>query len=551
MLKIVTVEEMRAIEAAADRGGVSYAQMMDTAGRAVADRILQIVQGRQRPSVVVLVGPGNNGGDGLVAGRLVAEESDAMVSFYLARPRNDENFQKVQASRLKVIEHKIDATLGYRELRALVAGADVIVDALLGTGAKLPIREEIAAILQHVNRVLEERAVVRRRQSFVTAGRADLGADNGPVVVAVDLPTGMDADSGELDADALHAHDTVTFEAAKAGHLAFPAASAVGTLHVAPLRLPPDLKEIERVQRTLVTAPAVRVLLPPRPVNANKGTFGRAMIVGGSENYIGACVLAALGAYRAGAGLVTVAAPSAIIPTLAANLLEATWLPLPYIDGAIARTAIEDLETTLFSYTAALAGPGMGTRGQTREFIRELVQVRKRFPADNALKMMPLVIDADGLNLLAMQDKWWEILPPRTILTPHPGEMARLADMDTKTIQAHRLEVAGEKAAAWKCVVVLKGAFTVIADPDRRIAVLPFAEPALARAGTGDVLAGVTVGLLAQRLDPFDAALAAGYIHGYAGTLAARNLGTRASVLASDVAAALPEAIAEIEAAVD
>jgi ADP-dependent NAD(P)H-hydrate dehydratase / NAD(P)H-hydrate epimerase len=579
MIKIATVEEMRAIEAAADKAGVSYAQMMDNAGRAVANRVKQIAEEFPEPRVAVLVGPGNNGGDGLVAGRLIAEETKATVTFFLVQPRDDkdDNFAKVKAANLLVVDAPTDSEQGYRVLRTMVANADVIVDALLGTGSKLPIKGEMEKVLRQVHKALADRESDRPRPGFTTPERPTAGTARGPVFVAVDMPTGLNADTGDLDPHALYADETITFEAAKPGHVTFVGADAVGVLHVAPLSLPEKLKERDHIKRTLVDAPTVRRLLPERPASANKGTFGRALIAAGSLNYIGAPALAAQAAYRVGAGLVTVAAPQVIVPVVASHIAEATWILLPHDMGVINEAAIAVLRKEMATYSAMLIGPGLGQEDATREFmdgllVREKKTVRTHRPLGFATgiaeaigapddeeteKLPPLVVDADGLNLLAKMDEWWTRLPARTILTPHPGEMARLtkieADGDNspvEVVQSNRLGLAASSAAKWKCVVVLKGAHTVVADPDGRVAVIPFANAALARAGTGDVLAGAIVGYLAQGLDPFDAAVAGAYVHGYAGELAATYVGTKASVVAGDVVTTLADAISAVEAAV-
>jgi len=575
MIKIVTVDEMRAIETAADKAGVSYAQMMDTAGRAVADRAKQILAEYPEPRVAVLIGPGNNGGDGLVAGRLIAEETRATVTFFLVELRgdDDENFAKVKAANLLIADSASDTSHGYRVLRTMIANADLIIDALLGTGTKLPIKGEVQKVLQQVHQALADRKADHVPPAFTSPVRPAASTHHAPVVMAVDMPTGLNADTGELDKSALYADETITFEAAKPGHVTFVGADAVGTLYVAPLGLPDKLKPRDNIQRTLVEASTVSALLPQRPANANKGTFGKALIVAGSLNYIGAPALAAQAAYRVGAGLVTVAAPQPVIPILAAQLVEATWILLPHDMGVINAYANKFIREEMPSYSAMLIGPGLGTEDVTKEFLETLLVqnastaktgrrmgfahasagIEEAEPEEHPLP--PLVIDADALNLLATLDEWWTRLPARTILTPHPGEMARLLKIEDKgdqravdEVQSRRLELAADSAAKWNCVVVLKGAHTVIADPDGRLAVIPFANAALARAGTGDVLAGAIVGYLAQGLDPFDAAITAAYIHGYAGDVAEKFVGAKASVLASDVVMSLADAISTIEA---
>jgi NAD(P)H-hydrate epimerase len=550
MIRLVSVDEMRAIEAAADSAGVGYAQMMENAGRAVADRLKHYLHAFNEPSVLVLVGPGNNGGDGLVAARLLAQEKNAAVTAFLARPREDANLTRAQAAGVTIVDD-------LAALPALVASTDVLLDALLGTGTRLPLRGIIRDVLDQVHAALRGRRECHPRSRLLAPARPDVwnARPDSPFVVAVDIPSGMDADTGALDDVALYADETVTFEAAKYGQVTFPGAEAVGALYVAPLDLPDPLPERDSISRWLVDAGSVGRLLPARPASANKGTFGKALIVGGSPNYIGAPGLAALGAYRVGAGLVTVAAPEPVVTALAGHILEVTWLPLP--EGqppdsrSISDTGASLAYTQMPGYDAMLIGPGIGRTFNVYGLIETVLRHGEgRIP--------PLVIDADGLNMLAAMEAWWPRLPDRTILTPHPGEMARLARIKgegersaAEMVQARRIALAQEKAALWHCVVVLKGAFTAIADPDGRLAVIPFADAALARAGTGDVLAGIIVGLLAQGLDPFDAAVAGAYIHGYAGRLAAAALGTRASVLAGDVAAHIHAALTGIEQVCD
>jgi NAD(P)H-hydrate epimerase len=291
------------------------------------------------------------------------------------------------------------------------------------------------------------------------------------------------------------------------------------------------------------------------------------MIVAGSLNYVGAAYLCGEAAYRSGAGLVTVAAPQIIVPVLAGMLPEATWVLLPHDMGVLNEAAVKVLRKELDGYTSLLLGPGFGREDVTAEFLRELLKPKEESrPAriigfirpseadsaaaeDENTALPPLVVDADALNLLAEIEDWPMLLPAHTIITPHPGEFGRLAKLETQDVQGNRLALAQEYAAAWNCIVVLKGAYTVIAAPGGRTAVLPFATSALASAGTGDVLAGAIAGLLAQGLDPFDAALAGAWLHGMAGVRAEAAVGSAAGVIASDVLRALPEAYVIAESA--
>jgi NAD(P)H-hydrate epimerase len=293
----------------------------------------------------------------------------------------------------------------------------------------------------------------------------------------------------------------------------------------------------------------VREILPDRPLNSHKGTYGTALVVAGSVNYTGAAYLAGRAAYRIGAGLVTLGVPAPLHSVLAGQFPEATWILLPHEMGVIAEGAAEVLRENMERATALLFGPGFGMDDKTGAFISRLIGADQRsdrpgmgFPSmakEGSKKekdeLPPLVIDADGLKLLSRIPDWASYLPAPAVLTPHPGEMGFLTGLSVKEIQADRLEIARRFSKQWGHVVVLKGAFTVIAGPDGQEAVIPVATPALARAGTGDVLAGLIVGLRAQGVDAFPAAMAGAWIHAHAGLMAAEILGNTASVLAEDV----------------
>lgn len=555
-MKVVTVEEMRRIEAASDAAGHSYGAMMEQAGQAVADAVRQRreVQGKH---VLVLVGPGNNGGDGLVTARHLAD-AGALVTCYLLKPRNpakDQNFGLLQERQVATIPAKEDSK--WRKLRRFLREADVIIDALLGTGARLPLRGTLADMLDWTTRVLAERNHSHRQQLTPLAGHSAPVDRRAPFVVAVDGPTGLDYDSGALDGLAIPADLTVTFAYPKVGHFRFPGAGALGELVVADIGTDPALAADTALK--VVESEMARAMLLPRPPDAHKGTFGKALIVAGSVNYTGAAYLAAAAATRAGAGLVTLALPAAIHTAVAARLTEATYLLLPHELGVIAGTAAQVLAERVDEYDALLLGPGLGRERETASFVRAILncegQGRRRLgfsstkdeeTAPSALP--PLVIDADGLNSLADIEDWPKLLAAGSILTPHPGEMARLMACAVGDVQADRIAAAQSQAAAWGHVVVLKGAHTVVAAPDGQTAIEPFANPGLATAGTGDVLAGTIVALRAQGLGAFEAAAAGAYLHGLAGELACRELGA-AGMVAGDVLRRLPQAWANVAGA--
>jgi NAD(P)H-hydrate epimerase len=374
----------------------------------------------------------------------------------------------------------------------------------------------------------------------------------------------LDYDDGSLDPQALHADLSVTFAYPKLGHFCLPGAAACGELVVADIGVASQLAQELLGQTTLEVATAERMgaLLPARPLDAHKGTFGKALLVAGSIHYTGAAYLAASGATRVGAGLVTLAVPAAIHGALAAQISQATYLILPQVMGIVTPAAVKLLAEKMEGYQAMLLGPGLTQEKEAVEFVHELLgdkspskrRGRIGFQAsgagqeeDEKATLPPLVVDADGLNALAAWEgeEWWRRLPAPAVLTPHPGEMARLMGVKTGEVQAERLEAAREMAARWGHVVVLKGAYTVVANPGGPTLVLPFATPALATAGSGDVLAGAIVGLLAQGLSPFDAALAGAYIHGLAGSWAGEEIGP-AGAVAGDLLPYLPKAMREL-----
>ncbi|MBK8025922.1 MAG: NAD(P)H-hydrate dehydratase [Chloroflexi bacterium] len=318
----------------------------------------------------------------------------------------------------------------------------------------------------------------------------------------------------------------------------FPGAKAVGTLVFATAGVEADLPGLGVIRRGLVDDAYVRSALPARPLNANKGTFGKVLVVGGSSHYVGAPGLAARAAYRMGAGLVTVAAPRAVTSILAAGISEPTWLPCDELNGTIAQGALSPLLEALPQYDALVLGPGLGQGPQMPQLITGLMGKASELDC-------PVIVDADALNALATVNNWPSFLPQHAVLTPHPGEMSRLTGLSIESIQENRLEIAQEYATQWNTTVLLKGAHTVIASPDR-LSVLPYKSSALSTAGTGDVLAGMIGALLGQRLSPHDAAAAAGYLHGLSGVHAAG--GSDRSVMAGDLIDALRDVLRQIEA---
>jgi hydroxyethylthiazole kinase-like uncharacterized protein yjeF len=619
-MKIVNVEEMRRIEQAADAGGHSYAAMMDMAGRSVAETAHQLILGEPDQNVLVLIGPGNNGGDGLVAARYLLDAGqNVTVYVWKRKTKSDENFGRLKRRRRGVSILWADNDGDYKNLREEIGRTDLVVDALLGTGMARPIEGPLAELLDVVREeivrarsgggddepagelMILPRFPIAEAQAWgmkPDKGKADendewdddwddddfedegaglspaegeaasdegagastdwdddrddyddVESDDGmtrppwpvPAILAVDCPSGLNCDTGALDTAALLADVTVTFAYPKWGQLEYPGAGACGLLAVAGIGVRPELAA--DVKAELVDPQYVQSCLPRRPQDANKGTFGKAMVVAGSLNYTGAPFLSGASAARAGTGLVTLAVPAPLQAVLAGVLPNATWLLSPGNDGIHTPDAVPPLLAALGGYDALLVGPGLTTRPPAVAFIERLFGPDGGLP--HAEWRGKVVVDADALNILSTLPDWPALLPEGSVLTPHPGEMGRLTHSTAGEINSQRITNALHWAAQWGHIVLLKGAFTVIADPGGRVAVLPFANPVLATAGSGDVLSGAILAMLAQGLPAFEAAVCGAYLHGQAGLLILRA-GTPAGAVAQDLIDRFPEALGQL-----
>ena len=445
------------------------------------------------------------------------------------------------------------------ELRRTVDEADILVDALLGTGVSRDIRGSLKELLVTVGEILEQKRRSQPSEHPLLRSLQPMWplpvTNPTPLVVAVDVPSGLNCDKGTVDPVSLKADLTVTFGCPKRGQLLFPGSSYVGELVVADIGISEGLTA--DIALRLATPEIMRSMLPRRPLDAHKGTFGRALVVAGSVHYTGAAYLSSAAATRVGAGLVTLGLAENLHPILASKLTEVTFLLLPHDMGALVPDAWRVLTPKLERYQAILMGPGLGRDPATVEFVARLMggtgQRKARIgfvgqplePHPDEMCIPPMVIDADGLNALTEIPGWWERLSGTNILTPHAGEMERLQTSSMTQRGTDRIDSAIRAAQKWRQVVLLKGAYTVVADPEGRATGIPFANPGLASAGTGDVLAGAAVGFLAQGLAPYEAAIVAAYVHGLAAEFVREERGVTGMV-ASDLLPMLPIAIAEI-----
>ncbi len=511
-MKLPTPSEMAALERRCQEAhGISVHALMEQAGQRTAEVARQLLRARGGRRVTVLVGKGNNGGDGLVAARHLAGDGPTRVLLVVP----PQEIRGLPAEHLKALR---DRQVGIEEAQALPASrlrealrdADLIVDAIFGTGFRGPADGVPAQVIEAANA-------------------------SGVPILAVDVPSGADAAMGRADPPCIHAVATVAMGLPKVGTVQFPAAAHVGRLFVADIGLPEAVVREAAIPTELVTAAWVDRTLPRRPADSHKGRFGRVVILGGSRGYAGAPVLAARGAIRAGAGLVTIGLPSSLALVPPASLPEAMTRPLAEnASGTLTEDDAQAVAELAGSADAVAVGPGLSTHP---DVVRLLHRVLPRLTC-------PIVLDADGLNAFGGTPRRLRDVPGPLVITPHPGEMARLLGRDVQDVQGDRLGTAREAARLTGGVVILKGARTVVAGPEGRALVIPTGNAAMATGGMGDVLTGAVAALAGAGVPPFDAAGCAAYLHGLAGDLAAGS--GELGLLAREVADRLPRALARV-----
>ena len=500
MIPVLTVEQMRAAERhTIDRLGVPGPELMERAGSAVAREIAARFGGAER--VVVLCGKGNNGGDGFVVARHLLEVGPEV--FLMGRVDDVRGDASVHLGLLRDAGGSVTEVVDVQAWSAVserVGQAGLIVDAMLGTGLSKAPRGVIARVVEDLQAIPAER------------------------IVAVDLPSGLPSDTGEVGWPTVCAGLTVTFAAPKYGHALPPACARIGELITADIGIPVDA---QMPSLFLLEGADAAAFFAPRPAASHKGDFGHVLIVAGSLGKTGAAVLAATAALRSGAGLVTVATPAPAQGLVASGRPEVMTEPLPIEgDGSLGPAAAERVLALAGTRDVVVMGPGLGTQGSTPAFVRQVVGAVEG----------PIVVDADGLNAFATGDRTLDGLQREasTILTPHPGEMGRLLGSSSGDVQAGRLESVRRLAKLVGVTVVLKGHHTLIGRGDGGTAVNPTGNPGLATAGSGDVLSGVVGALAGRSSDPWRAACAAVFIHGLAADLATEQMGEHA-VIAGDV----------------
>jgi NAD(P)H-hydrate epimerase len=487
---------------------------MENAGRSCSRCFTDKFAAHFPGPVMVVAGKGNNGGDGYVMARVLAESGWQVTTLVLGQKEviaGDARVMLDILSQLGLSIRYIDDVSAMQNSFVETPPA-LIIDAIFGTGLKSTVRGLQAAAIAEINR------------------------STAPVF-AVDIPSGVDGSSGRVCGVAVAADLTVTFDHAKIGHGSTPGATYVGDLKVVDIGIPQFGRQKFSSQVTLLDNATARALLPDRPATGHKGSFGHLLVVAGSPGKTGAAALAGNAAARSGCGLVTVATATAVHDIIEVKLTEPMSCPLADQDGLISVSAYQQIEQLLIDRQALAIGPGLGQSEQLVQLLKSLLTT----------VTTPMVIDADGLNLLTGQ---LELLADRNVkglvLTPHPGEMSRLTGFTVAEIEANRFEVAQNFAAKYGVVLLLKGARTVIAAPDGRVTINSTGNDGLASGGSGDVLTGLIGGLLAQGLDGFAAASLGAWLHGRAAELVAADQGT-AGMVATDLLGRLPLARHELQ----
>jgi NAD(P)H-hydrate epimerase len=481
---------------------------MENAGLRTFDVVFGMLEELGGSKVLVICGRGNNGGDGFVVARHLHQAGVEVLVLLIGKTDDVKGDALVNLQIALKSGIPVEEVSDIEQAEDALRECDLVVDAIFGTGIRGEITGLPGEIIDAVN-------------------------DSGLPVVAVDLPSGLDADTGRIGGRCIDAVATVTFGLPKIGLATYPGAMYVGHVSVAEIGIPQAALQTAGIDTFLTGDEDVAYRLPARSPDSHKGTFGHAAIVAGSVGMTGAAAMSSESAVRIGAGLVTLGVPESLNDILEVKVTEVMTVPLPETDERSFSVSAVDKALELIGRCDAVAiGPGLSRNPETVSFVRELLpQVDK-----------PMVIDADGLNAVADDVSIFGRLKAPAIITPHPGEMSRLTGTPVADIQSNRLKAARDAAQRFGVTVVLKGAATVIAAPDGQAWINSTGSPAMATGGTGDVLTGATVGLMAQGLSPIDAAISAVYIHGRAGEIAAEYLG-EAGVAATDLIIRLPRAV--------
>ena len=510
-MKLLTPRQMKAIdETAINTLGIPGIVLMENAAIHTVFKASEMLKEKEAPKITVVAGSGNNGGDALAVTRHLLSMGYTVSVFSLTDLEELSGDAYINGRILKNIGVNVPVIAENDDLERLkiaCSESDLVIDGIFGTGLNRPVDGILSDVIDIIN-------------SFSSK------------ILSIDIPSGISGLTGAVMGNAVKADATVTFHLPKIGMFIYPGAAYVGELSVADIGIPYALSENMEAPQ-LIEKDDIKRILPTRPGDGHKGTFGKILVFAGSESMTGAAYLSALSAYRTGSGYVRLVAPKACISPLSILLPEAVFVGLTEYSGTRFNNLIKRL---IDDSDAVLIGPGLSVADEALSLMETVVE--------NCDK--PMVIDADALNILAMKKSLLERLRCETVITPHPAEMARLVQKSASEIQEDRINIAKKFADEYGLTVVLKGAGTVIAANDGRVSINPTGNNGMATAGSGDVLAGVITSLIGQGLYPYDAAVAGVYLHGLAGDIAASDKGV-AGIMASDIAENIPKAIIHVQ----
>jgi len=512
---LVTANEMQAMDRQTiEDFGLPGMVLMENAGRGATRFLLEQFPEIENSTVGVIAGRGNNGGDGFVMARCLKQKGIPVRVYLLAeadRVRGDAlaNLKFLKPLGVPVVEIPDEAS--FSKFNSEMQGVDLWIDAILGTGLKSDVKGYFRTVIGYINSLDKP-------------------------VFAVDLPSGLNSDTGQPCGACIRAAATATFAFAKTGHVVYPGADYTGKLNIVDIGIPPHITAAVGPGHFLITAQLIRTYLIPRAAQAHKGTTGHLLVVAGSTGKTGAASMTSMAALRTGAGLVTLGVAESLNAALEGRMQEAMTVALPESgSGILGESAFSAIQKELPGKRCLAIGPGLGQAAATKKLVRRLIRQ----------SAIPVVVDADGLNHLAGEVQDLAEAKAPVILTPHPGEMARLLDTKAASVQQNRIDCAREFSTRYHVHVVLKGAATIIAHPDGRVYINATGNPGMASGGMGDVLTGVIAGLIVQGLAPEAACHAGVYLHGAAADSLADNMGPY-GYLAGDVMQAIPGEIKKI-----
>ena len=512
---LVTANEIQAMDRLTiEDFGIPGMVLMENAGRGATRFLLQQFPDIENKKVAVIAGRGNNGGDGFVIARYLKQKGIQVQVYLLAvrdRVQGDAlaNLKLLKPLEVPVVEIPDEAS--FSKIKSEMHGLDLWIDAILGTGLKSDVKGYFKTIIDFINKL------------------------NKPVF-AVDVPSGLNSDTGQPCGTCICAAATATFAYAKTGHMVYPGADYIGNLKIVDIGIPPHIAAAVGPRHFLSTAQLIRSHLIPRPADAHKGSTGHLLVIAGSIGKTGAAAMTSMSALRTGAGLVTLGVAESLNAALEGRMLEAMTAPLPESgSGVLGESAFNAIQQELPGKRCLAIGPGLGQAAETKKLICKIIRQSE----------IPVVVDADGLNNLAGELKHFKKTKAPIILTPHPGEMSRLLDTRVSKVQQDRIECARDFSVRYNVHVVLKGARTIIAHPDGRVFINPTGNAGMASGGMGDVLTGVIAGLIVQGLTPEAACHAGVYLHGAAADSLVEDMGPY-GFLAGDVMKAIPGEIKKV-----